>query len=789
LAPVSHGGEPYVVASIIDITARKRIEERLQWLSLAVEQSPTSVVMTDLEGNIEYVNQRFCEITGYRVEEVRGRNARLLQSGNTPPALYREMWEAITAGRSWHGELLNRKKDGTLYWDAMWVYPIRDMQGLVTRFLALKEDISDRKQAERTIRERDERLRQLTENIAEVVFVMDVQFEETLYISPAYERMWGRSCRSLYEAPRSFLEPIPPEDQEALVAHITRVRAGEDPGDVEFRVIQPDGQVRWALSHAVPVRNEKNEVYRIVGVVLDITRRKEAEASVVASEQRLRTLFETVNLIVLGLDTLGNVDYANPFLRKLTGYGRDEILGRSWFEFLPAAQRTQAPEVFRVFRERLERDGSLHHENALVTKAGEERLIAWNDTVSRDAEGRPTGTLSIGEDITERHQLEQQLRQAQKMESVGRLAGGVAHDFNNILTAIISYSDLVSEDLGPGHPSHGDVAEIRKAGDRAAALTRQLLALSRQQVLEPRVLDLNELVLNLEKMLHRLLGEDVHLITKLETSLGAVKADPGQLEQVIMNLAVNARDAMPNGGDLVLETANADLDSIYAATHTSVVPGHYVLLAVTDTGTGMDEVTKAHLFEPFFTTKERGKGTGLGLSTVYGIVKQSGGYIWVYSEPGQGATFKIYLPRVDEAAEALVPTEASGTERRGTETILVADDNELVRQATQQILTRTGYQVMEAANGAAALQLAADHPGVIHLLITDIVMPEISGRTLAERLQATRPSVHVLYMSGYTNDAVLRRAIVESGAPYLQKPFSVEQLLRKVRDVLDRAPS
>jgi two-component system, cell cycle sensor histidine kinase and response regulator CckA len=756
-------------------------------LSSVMDASPAGMLVFDATGRIALVNKRIEQILGYSVEELRGTTLDALLPERFRAA-HAHHWERFYADPSPRGmgvgrDLYARHRDGREIPVEIGLAPLTS--GGHAYVLASIIDISERKRAEQAIRERDERLRQLTDNISEVFFVMDVHFRETLYISPAYEKMWGRTCRSLYEAPTSFLDALHQTDRLRLFAHIARIQAGEDAGDIEFQVIRPDGQTRWALSHAVPVRDERGEVYRIAGVALDITHRKEAQASVVTSELRQRTLFETVNLVVLGLDADGVVDYANRFLLELTGYARDEMLGHSWFEFLPAERRAQ---VRAVFHELVETNANLHYENAIVTKSGDERLIVWNNTVSRDAEGRPVGTLSIGEDITERRHLEEQLRQAQKMESVGRLAGGVAHDFNNLLTAIISYSDLVKEDLDPAHPARADVDEIRKAGDRAATLTRQLLALSRQQVLEPRVLDLNELVLNLEKMLHRLLGEDINIITNLERSLGAVKADPSQLEQVMMNLAVNARDAMPDGGDLILETANVEVDSVYAAVHTSVIPGRYVLLAITDTGTGIDEATKSHLFEPFFTTKERGKGTGLGLSTVYGIVKQSGGYIWVYSEPGQGATFKVYLPRVDEPVEALVENDLSSAVRRGTETVLVADDNALVRETTRQTLTRYGYRVLEASNGAVALQEAANHAGVIHLLLTDLVMPEMSGRALAEHLRARRPDLRVLYMSGYTDDAAVRRAIVESGAPYLQKPFSVHVLLRKVRAVLDGGP-
>jgi len=364
---------------------------------------------------------------------------------------------------------------------------------------------------------------------------------------------------------------------------------------------------------------------------------------------------------------------------------------------------------------------------------------------------------------------EEQLRQAQKMEAVGRLAGGIAHDFNNLLTVITSYGDLLLEDLAPDDSRRDDVDQIRKAAEGAAALTRQLLAFSRQQVLEPKVVDLRAILAGTEKLLRRLIGADVHLATSLAPDLGAVKADPGQLEQIIINLAVNARDAMPGGGRLTIEAANMVVEAR---------PGRYVMLAVSDTGIGMDEQTKARVFEPFFTTKESGKGTGLGLATVYGIVKQAGGFITVDSEPGRGTTFKVYLPRVDEPVAPAIARPAPAEPRRGTETVLVAEDAPSVRLVTRQVLERYGYTVLEAPTGDIALRLAAKHHGPIHLLLTDVVMPGLSGRQLAGQLSLLRSEMKVLYVSGYADT-------VEPGAAYLQKPFAPEALARRVRDVLD----
>jgi PAS domain S-box-containing protein len=392
--------------------------------------------------------------------------------------------------------------------------------------------------------------------------------------------------------------------------------------------------------------------------------------------------------------------------------------------------------------------------------------------------------LAVLMDITGRRHLEEQLRQAQKMEAVGMLAGGVAHDFNNLLTIITGYSQLILNNLGIDDPNRHSVEQIMKAGERAAALTSQLLAFSRRQVLQPRVLDLNKLVTSLSTMLRRLIGEDIDLRLVLPSDLGTVSADAGQIEQVLMNLVVNARDAMPKGGVLTIETANMTLDEHYASRHVAVKPGPYILLAVSDNGTGMDEATQSRLFEPFFTTKGSGKGTGLGLSTVFGIVKQSGGSVAVYSEPSQGTTVKVYLPRNDQPA-ALEAQGALRKAARGTETILLVEDDEMVRTLVRETLERSGYKILDAAGPIEARRIADQYRLPIQLLITDVVMPKVSGRDLADQLTRKRPDLKVLYMSGYTDNAVLNSGILRKEVAFLQKPFTPAALSDKVRDVLE----
>ncbi len=512
--------------------------------------------------------------------------------------------------------------------------------------------------------------------------------------------------------------------------------------------------------------------------------RREAEDAARRANENLRLLIDGVRdyaMLVVGPD--GVVATWNAGAQRLKGYAADEIIGKS-FSCFYAPDEVAAGKPARDLATALAR-GRTAEEGWRLRK---DRTRFWASAVLTplyDAAGVHVGFAKVTRDLTEWRRLEEQFRQAQKMEAVGRLAGGVAHDFNNVLSVILSYAEAIEDGLGPDEPMRADVAEIRRAGDRAAQLTRQLLAFSRRQVLDARVLDLSQAVAAMGNMLRRVLGAGISLTTLLATELWSVKADAGQIEQVVMNLAVNARDAMPKGGRLTLETENAELDEEYARLHHDLEPGSYVMLAVSDTGTGMDKETLARIFEPFFTTKETGRGTGLGLATVFGIVKQSGGHIWVYSEPGRGTTFKIYLPKVSGAADAHPSVRPPPESVGGTETILLVEDDEQVRTVACGILRRNGYVVLEAPNAGEAILICEEHGAKIHLLLSDVVLPRMSGGQLAERLLTSRPEMKVLFMSGYTDDAILQHGVLDSGVSYLQKPITQGMLTRKVREVLN----
>ena len=522
-----------------------------------------------------------------------------------------------------------------------------------------------------------------------------------------------------------------------------------------------------------------------VCVCRDLSQHQEAEKARADAETKYRMLVEHVNAItyIADIGINGKWFYISPQVENILGFTPEEwlALATNWDQLI---HPDDLPVV--IAAELQSQNGyPFQAEFRVRRKDGREVWLSDTAVIVQGSDSHPV-MEGIMVDITERKALETQLQQSRKMEAVGRLAGGIAHDFNNLLTIISGYTELAMSRQNLPSEAHADIERIENASGRAAALVRQLLAFSRKQVLQPKILDLNKIVLNLDSLLRRLMDERIEMVTRVKEDLGKVKADPAQVEQVIMNLVVNARDAMPEGGRLVVETCNTDLDANYALDHVPVKPGKYVMLAVSDTGVGMDRQTVAHIFEPFFTTKESGRGTGLGLSTVYGIVKQSGGYIWVYSEPGKGSTFKIYLPRLDEVSEGPSTAQAAPRAQRGTETILIVEDEEAVRELIQTVLTEKGFDVIPSLDPQHAEKIAAEFGGEIHLLLTDMVMPGMSGRELAERISAKRRDIRVLFMSGYTDNVITSGGMLQEGLAFLQKPFSPGALVQKVREVLNQ---
>ena len=523
------------------------------------------------------------------------------------------------------------------------------------------------------------------------------------------------------------------------------------------------------------------EMSHLLMTVEQAVRKQRLAQALLDSDERYRFVTENIADAVFLLELDGRIALGNHRAETITGYAQAELVGRAFFSLLPEAGAREARARLSDVRAGVK--VSPFFEVELIQKDGARVLIEVHVTsVLKD--GQPVARLGVARDITERRYLEDQLRQAQKMEGIGRLAAGVAHDFNNLLTAIGGRCYLVLNALTSENPIRREIEIIQDAAERAAKLTHQLLAFSRKQILDPCVLDLNATVTGIEPLLRRMIREDIEIATALDSAAGRVKADAGQIEQVLLNLAVNASDAMPNGGWLTLATSNVTLDEAYARTHAEVEPGPYVMLSVSDTGHGMTAEVQAHIFEPFFTTKEVGKGTGLGLATVYGIAKQSGGHITVYSEPGHGAVFKLYLPRVEEAPGTAEPARPTEITRRGSETVLLVEDDEPLRTLAREILSIQGYTVLDATSPSEALRLADAHPGPIHLLLTDVVMPQMNGRQVADHLLAARPGLKVLFMSGYTDAAIVEHGVLEPGTHFLQKPFTPDGLSRKVREAL-----
>ncbi len=638
----------------------------------------------------------------------------------------------------------------------------------------LQEEIAERNRAEEALRSAEEKYRTIFENAVEGIFqsTPDGQF---LSVNPAMAKMHGFASAEEMMAEimdiknQLYVDPKHRDDRQRLMANQGFVKG------FECQVYKKGGAKLWVSQSARTVYDDKGDILYYEGFVQDITERKEAE-------ELSRNLI-TASPVGIYIIQDGRFQLVNQWFQEITCFDKDELPRMNPAQLIHPDDRH---EVQNQTSSMLEGKSSTPYEYRVVAKGGKIKWI-METVIPANYQGKEA-VLGFFLDITGHKELEKQLLQAQKMEAVGRLAGGVAHDFNNMLGAIIGYTEMLMKRLNQDDPTYLYGEEIRKAADRAAMLTRQLLAFSRKQVLQPQKLNLNAVISDLEKMLRRLIGEDVDLILNLDPALAAVKADFGQMEQVLLNLAVNARDAMPQGGQLAISTANINLDDAYPQKQADFTPGSYMVLTVSDNGLGMHAETLDHIFEPFFTTKELGSGTGLGLSTVYGIIKQSGGFIEVSSETGSGTTFKIFLPAIGEAVDSIEAMPADAEPLRGTETILLVEDEDILRKLIKNALEMNGYTVIEARNSREALMMCERYPEAIHLMLTDVVMPQMSGRELAQRLAKLRPEIKVIYMSGYAEDVLFRQGVLDASIMFLQKPFRQYELTAKVRKVLD-APS
>ena len=670
--------------------------------------------------------------------------------------------------------------------------------GRPTTMIGYAQDITDRKRVETALQEMAENMaaaQHMTHSGSwEVRLTPDLQFADPQMWSDECFRIFGVEPGSVQMTSEFFYQHVHPADREAAWQALRRAVHERTEAAYEYRLIRPDGSVRSLSDRVKVVMDERDRPVKVVGIVQDVTESRQAEAMISQLNRRMELVLNSAGEGIYGADLDGRITFVNPAMAHMTGWEPEELLGQNAHAVFHPTRADGSPfPVAECEVHAAVLNGRAYHtdEDTFWRKDGKPVVVDYTGTPVWQ-EGQLLGSVMIVKDITERKRaaaeqarLEEQLRQAQKMESIGRLAGGVAHDFNNQLTIMQIYGDLMRAEMGQDHPLLPKLAHISQATEHAAGLTRQLLAFSRQQILQPVVVNLNNLVANLQNMLARLIGEDILLSTVLQPELWSIKADPGQIEQVIMNLVVNARDAMPTGGLLTIETQNIVLDESIATSRLEAPLGPCVLLAVTDTGHGMDENIKGHIFEPFFTTKQPGQGTGLGLSTVHGIVKQSGGAIFVYSELNQGTTFKIYLPAHKTAVFQPAPKQPERV-RHGDETILLVEDEEVVRDLVRFTLEALGYTVLEAQDAGQALYLAGQHQAPIDLLLTDVVMPQVSGRELAQALSTQRPEIKVLFMSGYMDDAVVRHGLLTAEVDLLPKPFTHNVLAARVREILDR---
>ena len=732
---------------------------------------PQTVFEMDLAGNLTFVNRSGYDMWQATDEDVRrGINVFdwILPEDH---ASVRANMKRVLGGEFVGSEYRARRKDGSVFPIVVHARPIV-REGAPVGLRGMLIDLSAQKRTEQALRESEERFRQMADALPETIIEMDPEGRLTFINGSAFER-WGYT-RDDFERGLFGLEMLVPEDRTDARDVFARAQAGER-AVTEYTALRKDGTRFPVLVRTGPIAR----VDRVVGaraVLVDLTELKRIEDARANTERRFRSLVQNAAFGVYRTTLDGRFVEVNPALVSMLGYSSERELLAVPVLALYADARDRRILVERFMK--------AEHVNGVEVlwkrKDGTPLVVRLNGRWVGD-DGLPEGFEMIVEDVSAQRALEDQLHQSQKMDAIGRLAGGVAHDFNNVLTVILGYTGLLLEQLGEDDPRRSEASEIHKAADRASSLTRQLLAFSRKQVLQPRPIDLNAVAANLEPMLRRLIGEDVQLTIDAARPLWRVKADPGQIEQVIMNLAVNARDAMPGGGKLTIRTANVDLDAA-SARKQGTSPGRHVVLAISDTGCGMTAQVRAHLFEPFFTTKEYGKGTGLGLATVYGIVRQSGGQIAVHSEIKRGTTFTTYFPAVQaETQDVRVAQPARAEAAKGSGTVLLVEDEEAVGRLASELLARQGYGVLYARSGEQALQMAAEHGGRIDLLLTDVVMPGISGRELVKQLKQARPDTKVLYMSGYTEHAVITGGELGQGVAFLQKPFTRDSLIQAVR--------
>ena len=772
-AIASRLNEDFNIGIIEDITARKQAEQRLQdtaeRLKTILEHAPVGIVTGNWDHRLEETNAAFQRMTGYSAEELKGMSWADLTHPDDLNANV-ELVDGLMQGKLQTYDFEKRYvlKDGKTIWVRVIGSRLDDEHKI-----SIIEDITERKETLERLQRNEARLRRLIEsNIVGVVVARPGG--EISYANHALLRMTGYSQEDL-KGGLSWRDWAPPESQFLNPAAVNEIRLAGAFHPFENELIRKDGSRLPVIIGGAATEGDEAIVF-----ILDLTERRKAQAEA----ERLARIVESADDAIISLSLDGAIQSWNRGAERLFGYTAEEMIGAAESVLFSADSERELEAV----REVAKTGKGVDHFSAMrITKSGEPKPIGVTISPLRNERGEIVGISKIGRDrtqIVKNSQLEEQLRQAQKLEAVGLLAGGVAHDFNNLMMVISSYGQMLEDRLGPDEQLRKYTQQILKASERAASLTQQMLAFSRKQVLAPRIIDLNATVDETVKMVKRLMGEHIELIFQPGKPLSHLEADPGQITQVVLNLCLNARDAMPQGGKLTIETRDVEVDAQLASQHPAFMPGKYVLLAVTDTGAGMTKEVQERVFEPFFTTKALGRGTGLGLSTVYGIVKQSGGYIWVYSEPDRGTCFKLYFP-ASLAQPVAAKSKTASHQGRG-ETILVAEDEEALREAICEHLKYHGYEVLAAQNGREALEIAEKHPGQIHVLLTDVIMPQMGGPEVAARISKlpNRQDMITLLMSGYPQDATVDHAELQPGLPLIQKPFSLATLTDRLRQEL-----
>jgi PAS domain S-box-containing protein len=749
--------------------AQKELQQREQLFRAVFAGVGDGILLVDSEGVFVDANPAACVLLGVPRHEIVGRRTEDFAAPGYDAGAERQ--KIIEAGER-RGLLVVSLPTGGL----------RELEYSATRdilpglHLSLIRDVTELNRAATALIASEKKYRQIVDTAREGIWLVDEK-SRTTFANRALEKMLGYAPGEMLG--KSVYDFVDSEERAGTEQSLERRRQGVAERQ-DQKYLHKDGSAVWVRMEASPMTDDAGNYSGALAMVTDVTDRRRAEEALRGSEERYRLLFDSCPLPIW-LTDVNSLQFiaVNQAALLLFGYQREAFLKLGVGDLLSSEEKLRVLQDLTASIERGVQQGT---RRAIKKNGTGVELAATSQTFVLD--GRLVA-LVIAQDMTERNRLEAQLAQSRKMEAIGILAGGVAHDFNNLLSIMVTYTAFALEALTPGEPLWTDIEQVAKAGERAVSLTRQLLAFSRQQILEPAIMDLNETVAGIEPMLRRIVGEHIEISSALEPSLGRISADPGQLEQVIMNLVVNARDAMATGGELTIETANVAVDQGLPGSPPGLKPGRYVKLAVSDTGSGIDAATRERIFEPFFTTKEVGKGTGLGLSTVLGIVQQSGGRLEVQSELGKGTTFEIYLPRVDSPLATHALKEAVTLPNGARETVLVVEDDEQVRGLVRSILRRNRYEVLVASNAGEAFLIAEQHQAPIHLLLTDVVMPRMNGRQLAERLANSRPDMKVLFMTGYTDDTAVRQGVFDAEMELLQKPITPEALARRVRAVLD----